>query len=130
MAFGKKKKKIEPVSAPETQESENDNLQNLTIEDVKYRTRLSNKFLKRTIYSPPDNNIIQSIIPGTIVQVFVKKGAKVKEGDKLLELEAMKMVNTIFSDRKATILEVAIKAGDLVTKNQLLIRFKEETVTD
>lgn len=129
MAFGKKKKKAEPAP-PEVQESENDNLQNLTIEDVKYRTRLSNKFLKRNVYSPPDNNIIQSIIPGTIGEVFIKKGSKVKEGDKLLELEAMKMLNTIFSDRKATILEVAVKQGDQVAKNQLLIRFKEETVTE
>jgi biotin carboxyl carrier protein len=129
MAFGKKKKKLaEPV--PEIQESENDNLQSLIIEEVKYRTKLSNKFLKRIAYSPPDNNIIQSIIPGTIGEVFIKKGSKVKEGDKLLELEAMKMLNTIFSDRKATILEVAVKQGDLVAKNQLLIRFKEELVTD
>ena len=121
MAFGKKKK---PVVVAEPQESENDNLQNLTIEDVKYRTRLSNKFLKRNVYSPPDNNIIQSIIPGTIGQVFIKNGSKVREGEKLLELEAMKMVNTIFSDRDSSILEVAVKSGDLVAKNQLLIRFK------
>lgn len=123
MAFGKKKKAA--VAAPEQQEPETDNLQSLTVEEVKYRTRLNNKFLNRTIYSPPDNSIIQSVIPGTIVNVFIKNGAKVNEGDKLLELEAMKMVNTIFSDRKATILEVAVKQGDMVAKNQLLIRFKE-----
>ena len=98
--------------------------QSLIIEDVKYKTRLNKKFLNRKVYEPVDPKKIVSFIPGTIINVFVKKGKKVKTGDKMMELEAMKMVNTIFAEFDGTILEVDVKAGDLVSKNQLLLKFK------
>lgn len=101
-----------------------DLLQSLIIEDVRYKTRLSKKFLARKNYVPQDPKKIISFIPGTIANVFVKKGSKVKEGEKLLELEAMKMVNTIFSPADGVLKEVHVKTGDLVSKNQLLLQFK------
>lgn len=99
-------------------------LQSLLIEDVRYKTRLSKKFLARKNYVPQDPKKIQSFIPGTIVNVFVKKGHRVKAGEKLLELEAMKMVNTIFSPVDGILKEVLVKTGDIVAKNQLLLQFK------
>jgi biotin carboxyl carrier protein len=105
-------------------EKEPEVFQSLVIEDVKYKTRLNKKFLTRKAYEPVDPKKIQSFIPGTIGTVFVKKGKKVKAGQKLLELEAMKMVNTIFAEFDAVILDILIKPGDLVSKNQLLMQLK------
>jgi biotin carboxyl carrier protein len=106
------------------EEKESEAFHTLVIEDVKYKTRLNKKFLSRKPYEPVDPKKIHSFIPGTIGNIFVKKGKRVRTGQKLLELEAMKMVNTIFAEFDAVILDILIKPGDLVSKNQLLIQLK------
>jgi len=98
--------------------------QTLIIEDVKYKTRLTKKFLRRKPYQPIDPLKVLSFIPGTIKKIYTKKGKKVKAGEKLIDLEAMKMVNTIFADENRTIAEIYIKEGDMVPKNQVLILYK------
>jgi len=98
--------------------------QTLMIEDVKYKTRLTKKYLKRKTYEPVDPKKVLSFIPGTIKKIYTSKGKKVKAGDKLVDLEAMKMLNTIFAHDNGTIAEVYIKEGDLVSKNKLLILYK------
>ena len=107
-----------------TEPKEAEIFQSLIIEDVKYKTRLNKKFLTRKQYEPNDPKKITAFIPGTILTVFVKKGKRVKSGEKLLELEAMKMVNTIFAQFDAVILDIKVKPGDLVSKNQLLLQYK------
>jgi len=112
-------------SAEETSENtEVEALQTLIIEDVKYKTRLTKKFLNRKPYEPVDPKKVVSFIPGTIKKIYAAKGKKVKEGDKLIDLEAMKMLNTIFAHENGTIAEIYIKEGDLVSKNHLLLLFK------
>ena len=106
------------------EEKETEIFQILVIEDVKYKTRLNKKFLTRKPYEPVDPKKILSFIPGTIGSIFVKKGKRVRAGQKLLELEAMKMVNTIFAEFNAVILDIQVKPGESVSKNQVLIRFK------
>jgi biotin carboxyl carrier protein len=98
--------------------------QTLMIEDVKYKTRLNKKFMNRKSYVPVDPKQVLSFIPGTIKKIYTSKGKKVKAGDKLIDLEAMKMVNTIFAEEDSAIAEIYIKEGDMVPKNQLLILFK------
>ncbi|MBL7105777.1 MAG: biotin/lipoyl-binding protein, partial [Bacteroidales bacterium] len=53
--------------------------------------------------------------------IYVKKGKKVKEGDKLLILEAMKMKNDIVSPVNGTIKKINVKEGSRVTKKDILI---------
>lgn len=117
-------KKTENGGQPAPEEKEPEVFQTIIIEDVKYKTRLNKKYIARKRYQPADPKKIQSFIPGTVVNVYVKKGKKVKAGEKLLEVEAMKMVNTIFAEFDATILDVLIKPGESVSKNQLLLQFK------
>ncbi len=118
----KPKDAVDSAIVPELKEK--DIMQTLIIEDVKYKTRLNKKFLTRKPYQPANPKEINSFIPGTIGNVYTKKGKKVKAGEKLLELEAMKMVNTIFAEFDAVILDIMVKPGDLVSKNQLLLKFK------
>lgn len=98
--------------------------QTLLIEDVKYKTRLTKKFLNRKPYVPADPKKVLSFIPGTIKKIYTSKGKKVKAGEKLLDLEAMKMINTMFADENSVISEIYVKEGDMVPKNQLLILYK------
>lgn len=109
-------------NASETTDSEV--FQTLIIEDVKYKTRLTKKFLNRKPYEPVDPKKVVSFIPGTIKKIYIAKGKKVKAGEKLLDLEAMKMVNTMFAEANSTIADIYVKEGDLVSKNHLLLLYK------
>ena len=113
-----------PKEGEASESTEPEIFQSLTIEDVKYKTKLTKKFLNRKPYEPVDPKKVLSFIPGTIKKIYASKGKKVKMGDKLIDLEAMKMLNTIFANENGTIAEVYIKEGDMVSKNKLLILFK------
>lgn len=115
-------KDIKPEEASDLIETEV--FQTLMIEDVKYKTRLTKKFLKRKPYEPIDPKKVLAFIPGTIKKIYPSKGKKVKAGDKLVDLEAMKMLNTIFAHENGTIAAVYIKEGDLVSKNHVLMLYK------
>jgi biotin carboxyl carrier protein len=94
------------------------------LDDFSYDTRLTNKFRNRKAYEPADPKKIIAYIPGKIRKVNVKKKSKVKEGEILLVLEAMKMNNLIFSPMKGVIKEVYVSVGTSVSKGTLLIEFK------
>jgi len=94
------------------------------LDDITYETILTGKFKKRKGFVPADPKKITAFIPGKIKKVYVKKKSKVKEGEILLVLEAMKMNNNIFSPMKGTIKEVYVTAGLSVAKGTLLIEFK------
>jgi len=110
--------------------SKNDNtkegapMEVLNIDNVEYRTTLTKKYRNREKYQPLDPKKILAFIPGTIVDVFVRKGKKVAEGDKLMNLEAMKMVNEVAASFNGKVKKVYVKKGDLVAKNQLLIELE------
>jgi len=94
------------------------------LEDIAYETILTEKFKNRKLFKAADPKKIIAFIPGKIKKVHVKKKSKVKEGEILLVLEAMKMNNNIFSPMKGTIKEVYVTAGLSVPKGALLIEFK------
>lgn len=54
----------------------------------------------------------------------VKEGDKVKEGDILCTIEAMKMMNEVRSTRSGIVSKVCAKEGDLVEYNQTLFVVK------
>lgn len=94
------------------------------LDDITYDTILTQKFKNRKTYQVTDPKKIIAFIPGKIKKVHVKKKSKVKEGEILLILEAMKMNNNIFSPIKGTIKEVYVTAGMSVAKGALLAEFK------
>ena len=63
-------------------------------------------------------------IQGNVIDVLVKKGSKVKKGDVLLLIEAMKLENEVNSPIDGEVVEVLIQKGQMVTTNQLLIKIK------
>lgn len=96
-------------------------LKTIIIDNIKYKTTLTKKYMARKSYEPVDFNKVYSFIPGTIRKVFVKEGARVKQGAQLLELEAMKMVNNITAPVDGIVTKINVKSGDLVSKNFLLV---------
>lgn len=69
-------------------------------------------------------NLIKAPMPGIILEIQVKIGQTVKEGECLLILEAMKMENSILSPKDAVIKEIQVTVGDTVDKNKLLIELE------
>lgn len=63
---------------------------------------------------------IKTSMPGRIVKVFMKKGDKVKEGQAVLVLEAMKMQNEIKSPQSGIITKINTTSGDSVEAGALL----------
>jgi acetyl-CoA carboxylase biotin carboxyl carrier protein len=62
--------------------------------------------------------------PGPDAPAFVKAGSKVKAGDTLCILEAMKMMNHLEADFDCEILAVKAASGDLVEYGQALFEVK------
>ena len=53
---------------------------------------------------------------------FVVRGSKVKKGDTLCIIEAMKLMNEVVAERDGEIVEVLPKSGELVEFGQVLFR--------
>lgn len=96
----------------------------MNVENGKYKTTLTTKFVSRQKYVPHDPKKIVAVIPGTVREIFVKKGSKVKEGDQLLILEAMKMMNNIVAPFNGVIKSINVKSDTVVAKSHLLLEFE------
>jgi len=91
----------------------------------KYITLLTKKYQNRKPWVNPSAFDIQSIIPGTILEIFVKEGEVVKEGAPLLILEAMKMQNRIEMPFTARIKKINVEVGLRIPKDSLMIELEE-----
>lgn len=75
---------------------------------------------------PKGAGFIKSPLPGVILNLLVKEGQKVKIGDKLLILEAMKMENNIESDKEGIVKTVRVRQGDAVLEGDILVEIGSE----
>jgi biotin carboxyl carrier protein len=60
-------------------------------------------------------------MPGSVLDIKVQKGDKVKMGDVLLVLEAMKMENEITASQDGTVVDVLVGKGDTVSMEDPLV---------
>ncbi|MBQ6569178.1 MAG: biotin/lipoyl-binding protein [Clostridia bacterium] len=65
--------------------------------------------------------VVNSPMPGTILNINVKAGDSVKRGDVLLILEAMKMENEIMAPRDAVVAGVHVNKGESVESGTPLV---------
>jgi len=117
---GKGKTVAEPAVEPEDPHR----LFAFTYEGAEYMTQLTKKFSSRKPYSPRNPKQVFAFIPGTIVKVFIKEKSRIKKGESLLSLQAMKMNNELLAGISGTIKKIHVKKGDVVVKNQLLVEFR------
>lgn len=75
---------------------------------------------------PNDPEQVGSPLPGLVVGIAVAAGDRVRKGQKLLSIEAMKMETTLYAERDGRVGEVLAKVGRQVETGELLIRLKNE----
>ena len=63
-------------------------------------------------------------MPGTIIDVKAKEGDKVKQGDVLCILEAMKMENEIMAGADGVVASVKVSKGSSVSSGDVLVTLK------
>jgi len=64
---------------------------------------------------------IRSPLPGTITGILCKVGDTISIGQKVISLEAMKMENSIESDKSGTVKEIKVNKGAPVMEGDVLI---------
>ena len=64
---------------------------------------------------------VESPIQGTVINIKVKPGDKVKKGDSLLVIEAMKLENDVVSPFDGVVLEVLVSKGQNVASKDVVV---------
>jgi propionyl-CoA carboxylase alpha chain len=67
-----------------------------------------------------------SPMPGQVLRILVREGQKVKTGDSLVVLEAMKMEQTIRTTINGRVQSVLVKTGQVVAPGQMLVEIGAE----
>ncbi len=73
---------------------------------------------------PSDPWQIGAPIPGLLTALAVSVGSKVKKGDKLLTLEAMKMQSTLYASSDGAVQALFAQVGETVASKDLLIQLR------
>jgi biotin carboxyl carrier protein len=69
----------------------------------------------------PGDMQIHAPMPGLVLQVCASVGQRVKNGDALLRLEAMKMENDVQSQIEGVVKKILVAQGDEVQEGELLM---------
>ena len=80
-----------------------------------YMPTQSNEDLSRKLISP---------MPGLVKTIQLEENQKIKSGDQLIIIEAMKMENILRSEKDCIVDKILVKEGDSVSTDQELILFK------
>lgn len=75
---------------------------------------------------PAHQGHVTTAMPGAIVDVLVEIGKKVKAGDPVLVIEAMKMENEVQAPVSGTVIGVFVAKGDAVTPDESLLEIQPE----
>jgi pyruvate carboxylase len=73
---------------------------------------------------PSNQGHVGAPIPGMVTSIAVSVGSKVKKGDKLVTLEAMKMYTTINSPSDGVVEEVCVGVSETVESKDLMFKIK------
>lgn len=65
----------------------------------------------KKVVAAAGQEVVKAPMPGTVLNVNVKEGETVKEGQVLLILEAMKMENEIVAPRDGKVIGIAVSKG-------------------
>jgi len=101
-----------------------ENMGVLNIDTTLYKTKISKKFKSRKPYKAIDPKLILSYIPGTVLDILVREGKEVNNGDELMILDAMKMQNKLKSITDGRIKKIFVKKGDKVSKGTVLLEME------
>lgn len=121
------KKEIERVEVKDVHKIEKSTVQQIVdkVEEIEEKEDKKSEF--------KDDFIIKSPMVGTFyaspspdTKPFVEVGQRVKKGDVLCIIEAMKIMNEIESDVDGVVLAVCAKNGEMVEYGQALFRIQKD----
>jgi biotin carboxyl carrier protein len=105
-------------------ENKNPEYQIFTVNSARYFTLFTKKFQNRKEWQRADPKEIRSFIPGSIIDIYAKPGQKMKEGEVVLILEAMKMYNKVEMPFDGIIKEINVQKGERIPKNIVMVTIK------
>ncbi len=70
--------------------------------------------------------LVGAPMPGKIVDILIDSGAKVKEGEAVLILEAMKMQNEIIAPVSGVVKKIFVRCEDIVNKEDVLVEIEKQ----
>ncbi|MCL2412689.1 MAG: biotin/lipoyl-binding protein [Bacteroidales bacterium] len=82
------------------------------------------RLVMRKVLTTVNPGDITAFMPGTIGQIFVKKGDKVKKGQTIIILQCMKMDNELQAPFDAKVKSINVKTGENVVKDAVLIELE------
>ena len=65
-------------------------------------------------------------MPGSLVSVAVEAGQTVEAGQELAVVEAMKMQNVLYAEKRGVIKTVAAEAGSTLKVDDVIVEFEDE----
>ena len=104
--------------------SEREIFSEIALENGTFETRVTRKFQGRKLYEKHDPRIIKAVIPGVVAAIETEVGNAVKQGDTMMILEAMKMLNRIKAQTDGTVKVIRVAPGEKVAKGQVLIEIE------
>jgi len=93
----------------------------IALENGVFETRVTRKFGRRKPFARQDPGIIKAVIPGVVAEIDAKVGKTVRQGDIMMILEAMKMLNRIMAPQDGTVKVIRVARGEKVSKGQVLL---------
>ena len=100
------------------------NFKEFNIDGTIYMTEIPDNVANRKKWERPNPNHIKSFIPGTIIEIFVKEGQAVKEGECLMILQAMKMENKILMPFDGIIEKINVEVDGKVPNRLVMVELK------
>lgn len=84
------------------------------------RTESGEKVIAKPVSSGGAGSV-KAPLPGVIMDITVKVGDTIKNGDTVVILEAMKMENNIHTDRSGVVKSIEVNKGDSVLEGATLL---------
>ena len=72
-------------------------------------------------YAAAADPMVRAAVPGKVLKVLARSGARIDVGDALVVIEAMKMEHTIVAEQGGTIVTVHVAESDTVQVGTLLV---------
>lgn len=98
--------------------------ENIVIDGQKYPVQFTrvgrDRFIVKQEARVKSGKIV-ALIPGKVINLMVKTGDQVNEGDLVLLLEAMKMENEIAAPRSGVVKQILVDENDNVEKGQVMV---------
>ena len=95
------------------------------IDAVVRRARAAELAARMPAKAPPDHSrVLLSPMPGRVISIAVAEGQRVKAGEALCVIDAMKMENVLRAERNGRIARIIAAGGDNVSVDQVILEFE------